>query len=101
VFTAGGALLEVGGLPIYSSRASFGAAALVMAALATLASTQVSQRPWLAALGMALFSALGFLCMNLLYISTFYFVSLLLFWAASVLALAVSRVRATKPARQA
>ena len=82
------ALIEVGGQSPYSSRVTFGLAALALAALAALTSTLVSARRGITSAALFALSTVGFVSINLFYINTFYFVSTLLFWAGALVALA-------------
>lgn len=96
IFWAGLALVQVGNDPLYHPRLWAGIAALVFAVLAGAALLLIPRRPGLASGCILLSGALGFLCINLFYINTFYILALLCWIVTSILALISMRPRDTR-----
>jgi hypothetical protein len=86
------AFVAVGGEAAYSARLWAGWAALLLALAATAAAVLISNRPTLASLAMLISGILGFVCINLFYINTFYVVAVPLWIVATALALISARV---------
>ncbi|MDQ2888471.1 MAG: hypothetical protein M3Y39_20605 [Chloroflexota bacterium] len=79
------ALLTVGGNPVYQSRLWVAWLALALSLLAESAAILIARRPVAAAIVMFLSGALGFLCINLYYINTWYVLALP-FWLFALIA---------------
>lgn len=90
-FSAGWALLEVGGEPSYIERAIFAWFALLSGAGAALASTLAAARPRMAAAAMLVCSLAGCPLLNLFYINinAWYLVGVLLVWVGAFVALSL------------
>ena len=87
VFSAISAISAEGGDPAYSFRLWAGGASLVLAILAGVAAIFMTTRPRAASLTMLISGILGFICIYLYYIDTFYMVALPLWFIGTVLAL--------------
>lgn len=85
------AFVAVGGEAAYSARLWAGWAALLLALVATVAALLISNRPTVASLTMLISGILGFVCINLFYINTFYVVAVPLWIVATALALISAR----------
>lgn len=85
------AFVAVGGEAAYSARLWAGWAALLLALVATVAALLISNRPTVASLTMLISGIIGFVCINLFYINTFYVVAVPLWIVATALALISAR----------
>lgn len=85
------AFVAVGGEAAYSARLWAGWVALLLALVATVAALLISNRPTVASLTMLISGILGFVCINLFYINTFYVVAVPLWIVATALALISAR----------
>ncbi len=97
LLSAVAALVAVGGEAAYSTRLWAGWAALLLALVATAAALFLPARPRMASLIMLISGIVGFVCINLFYINTFYVLALLLWYAGAVVALISAR---TTPSSQ-
>ena len=86
VLSAISAFSAVGSDPAYSYRLWAGWASLVLAILAGLAAIFMTTRPRAASLTMLISGMLGFVCISLYYIETFYMLAFPLWFIATVLA---------------
>lgn len=93
VFWAIFALVQVGNDPLYHPRLWAGVAALIFAVLAGSAALLIPRRPGLASIFILLSGVIGFLCINLFFINTWYILALLCWIAAALLALLSARAR--------
>ncbi|HEV2656546.1 MAG TPA: hypothetical protein VGT82_16385 [Ktedonobacteraceae bacterium] len=80
------ALLTVGSDPLYQSRLWVGWLTLALSALAGSAAILIVRRPVAASIVMSLSGLLGFLCINLYYINTWYILALPIWLVALILA---------------
>lgn len=90
------AFVAVGSNPAYSGRLWAGWVALLLALVATVAALFLIMRPWLASLIMLISGIIGFVCISLFYINTFYGLAVLL-WIIGA-AVAFISARTTPPA---
>jgi hypothetical protein len=86
LLSAVAAFVAVGGEAAYSTRLWAGWAALLLALLATAAAFFVTTRPMRASLIMLISGIVGFVCINLFYINTFYGLAVPLWVVAAVVA---------------
>jgi hypothetical protein len=87
VFSAISAISAEGGDPAYSFRLWAGGASLVLAILAGVAAIFMTTRPRAASLIMLFSGILGFVCISLYHIDTFYMLAVPLWFIGTVLAL--------------
>ncbi len=80
------ALLTVGGNPQYQSRLSIAWLTLALSLLAAIAAIFIVRRPVAASIVMALSGLVGFFCINLYYINTWYILALPIWLVALILA---------------
>lgn len=80
------ALLIVGSNPLYQSRLWIGWLTLALSVLAGIAAILIVRRPVAASIVMSLSGLLGFLCINLYYINTWYVLALPVWLVALILA---------------
>ena len=86
VLSAISALSAVGGDPAYSARLWAGWASLVLALLAGVATVFMTTRPRAASLTMLISGMIGFVCINLFFIDTFYMLAIKLWFLGTILA---------------
>jgi len=86
VLSAISAFNTVGSDPAYSYRLWAGWASLVLAILAGIAAIFMTTRPRAASLTMLISGMLGFVCISLYYIETFYMLAVLLWFIGTILA---------------
>ena len=87
VFSAISSFVAVGSDPLYSSRLWAGGASLLLAIVAGGAALFMSRRPVAASLVMLGSGIVGFLCINLFYINTFYVLAVPLWILGAVVTL--------------
>jgi hypothetical protein len=86
------AIVIVGADPAYSARLWAGWLALILAALAGIASIFIIRCPIAAGLTMLISGVLGFLSINLFYINSFYGLAILPWFIGAVLAVLAARL---------
>lgn len=94
VYSGIAAFVAVGGDPAYSSRLWAGWIALILAVIAGLAALLISARPVIASTVMLAGGIVGFVCINLFYINTFYFLAIPFWIVGAVLGFIGARSRA-------
>jgi hypothetical protein len=99
IFSTISAISVVGGDPAYSFRLWAGWASLVLAILAGIAAILITTRPRAASLTMLISGMLGFVCINLYYIDTFYMVAVQLWIIATLLAWVSTTTSASEKVR--
>lgn len=99
VFSAISAFVVIGGDPAYSSRLWAGGASLALAALAGVATIFITARPIAGSLTMLIGGMIGFVCINLFYINTFYGLAIPLWLIGTVLAWISARTPASETMR--
>jgi hypothetical protein len=101
VLSAISALSAVGADPAYSARLWAGWASLVLAFLAAVAALGITIRPRAASFTMLLSGIIGFVCINLFYINTFYIIAIQLWFLSTILAYISVATSASKKLRDA
>lgn len=86
VLSAINALSAVGADPAYSARLWAGLASLVLAILAGVTAIVIPTRPRAASLIMLISGLVGFVCINLFFIDTFYILAIQLWFLSTILA---------------
>ena len=86
VLSAISAFNTVGSDPAYSYRLWAGWASLVLAILAGIAAILIAMRPRVASLTMLISGMVGFVCINLFFIDTFYILAIQLWFLSTILA---------------
>jgi hypothetical protein len=86
------AFLAVGNDAAYNARLWTGWLALALAVFAAIAALFIRQRPVFASIVMLISGVVGFLCINLFYINTFYFISLPLWLIAAAIGFISARM---------
>lgn len=86
------AIVVVGADPVYSGRLPAAWLALLLAVLAGVVAMFIQTRPITASLAMLIVGLIGFVCINLFYINTFYGLALLLWIIATALTLSSTRM---------
>jgi uncharacterized membrane protein HdeD (DUF308 family) len=99
VLSAISALSAVGDDPAYSTRLCAGWASLALAILSGVAAVFMTTRPRAASLTLLISGMLGFVCINLYYIDTFYMVALRLWFLGTILAWISARTPASEDTR--
>lgn len=99
VLSAISALNAVGGDPAYSARLWAGWASLALGILAGVAAVLMTTRPRAASLTMLISGILGFICIYLYYIDTFYMVAVKLWFLGAILALISASTPASEDTR--
>jgi hypothetical protein len=95
------ALSAVGADPAYSARLWAGWASLVLAILAGIAAILITIRPRGASITMFIIGMLGFVCINLFFIDTFYVLAVQLWILSTILAWISAATSASKELRGA
>jgi uncharacterized membrane protein HdeD (DUF308 family) len=96
VLSAISAFSTVGSDPAYSYRLWAGWASLVLAILAGVAAIFMTTHPRTASLTMLISGILGFICINLFYIDTFYMLAVPIWFIATLLAWISTTTSASK-----
>ena len=91
LLSAVAAFVAVGGEVMYSTRLWAGWAALLLALVATAAALFLPTRPTNASFIMLISGIIGFACINLFYINTFYWLAIPLWIAGAVVAFVNAR----------
>jgi len=95
------ALSAVGADPAYSARLWAGWASLVLVILAGIAAILITTRPRAASLTMLISGIIGFVCINLFFIDTYYLLAIQLWFLSTILACISSATSASKELRGA
>lgn len=91
----------VGADPAYGDRLWAGWATLVLAILAGVAAILITTRPRAASISMLISGMVVFVCINLLFIDTFYILAIQLWFISTILACISAATSASKELREA
>lgn len=101
VLSAISALSAVGADPAYVARLWAGWASLVLAILAGIAAILITIRPRTASISMLICGIVGFVCINLFFINTFYILAIQLWFLSTLLACISAATSYSKKLREA